>query len=88
MNKEDLVNELGEKLRQANIGTYHNPFYVASMEVVRRSGLVNMIDRKGVVEVLHRFELDSYADYIEDLDNEEYVELLKDLENAQEVWNS
>jgi len=84
--EENLVNKLGEKLRQANISISHNPFYVASMEIVRRSGLVNMMSKKGVVQVLREFELDSYADYIEDLTKEEYLELLKDLEEAKNIW--
>ena len=83
MGKE--VNELGNKIREANKGLYHNPYYVASVEIVRREGVTNMMDKKGVVRALYDFGLDSYAEYIEDLTKEEYIELLNDLKEISDI---
>lgn len=85
MEIEKEVNELGNKIREANKGLYHNPYYVASVEIVRREGVTNMMDKKGVVRALYNFELDGYAEYIENLTKEEYIELLNDLKEISDI---
>lgn len=48
---------------------------IKGIELVRRTGLTNMFDRKNVIVILKEFGYNNIADYLEE-NKKEYLELL------------
>lgn len=52
---------------------------VQDLREVRDSGLVNMFDRRGVIEVLEGFGYDDSATKVSEMKAEEYLEVLEEI---------
>ena len=52
---------------------------VQDLREVRDSGLVNMFDRRGVIEVLEGFGYDDSATKVSEMEAEEYLEVLEEI---------
>lgn len=60
--------------------TEERKLYAKDIAQVRRTGLVNMFNRKGVIKVLENLGCENTAEYIE-CNKKDYMELLKESGN-------
>ena len=70
----------GEEISMDNKITEERKLYARDIAQVRRTGLVNMLDRRGVIEVLEGLGCANTAEYIE-CNKKDYMELLKESSN-------